>query len=139
MLNYINVKITEITDNKDRELMCPAIYKHFKGNYYATMGVSTCQYWEIAEEYEVDDIKLEYIKARHTETDKIINIWKFGNNYFHDKEIYEDKHLVLYKSLYDDSEIYARELNMFLSKVDQEKYPNIEQEYRFELMSQLIR
>ena len=45
--------------------------------------------------------------------------------------------LVIYKSLYasDDKpigQIYCRPYDMFFSKVDKEKYPNIKQEYRFE-------
>lgn len=32
----------------------------------------------------------------------------------------------------DNNEIWARPANMFFSKVDKEKYPDIEQEYRFE-------
>ncbi len=39
--------------------------------------------------------------------------------------------LVIYKHL-EDGEIWARPINMFTSKVDHEKYPNINQEYRFE-------
>lgn len=34
----------------------------------------------------------------------------------------------------DEADIWIRSKEMFLSKVDKEKYPNVSQEYRFELI-----
>ena len=42
--------------------------------------------------------------------------------------------MVLYCANYNDRKYYVRPYNMFMSKVDKEKYPEIEQEYRFELV-----
>lgn len=60
-----------------------------------------------------------------------------GNTYLYEiighgqhTETRED--LVIYRALYGDGGIFARPSQMFYSKVDRDKYPEIRQEYRFE-------
>lgn len=41
------------------------------------------------------------------------------------------KKKVVYRQLYGNHELFVRDLDMFLSEVDFEKYPNADQKYRF--------
>ena len=49
-----------------------------------------------------------------------------------DSENLED--YVIYRALYGDNEIWIRKADMFLSKVDSKKYPDVKAKYRFELV-----
>lgn len=44
-----------------------------------------------------------------------------------------EEKLVIYKHI-NEEQIYARPLSMFNSLVDKEKYPNVTQKYRFEII-----
>ena len=44
-----------------------------------------------------------------------------------------DEEYVIYRKLYGDCSLWIRPKEMFISPVDREKYPDCEQQYRFQL------
>ena len=61
----------------------------------------------------------------------------FKGDYYLAEDIANDSEtgepFVVYRKLYGDGGLWIRPLDMFLSEVDHEKYPDCEQKYRFEL------
>ncbi len=47
-----------------------------------------------------------------------------------------NKIMVVYKDFKNPSQVWVRPLDMFLSKVDAEKYPEVKQVFRFEKMGE---
>ena len=75
-----------------------------------------------------------------------LNVIKINGIYKHFKGDYyivldigtnteDEKKYVIYRGLYENSPLWIRPLDSFLSEVDQQKYPNIKQKYRFELQN----
>ena len=61
----------------------------------------------------------------------------FKGDYYLVEEIAKDSEtkepVVVYRRLYGEGDLWVRPLEMFLSEVDHEKYPDVKQKYRFEL------
>lgn len=155
---YPDEILNEIEELKNIEkiiphkLVVPGIYKHFEhaedgipNNYmYAVVGISE----PLEEKWLSVNINslgynnneelfknISYFYTNYTE-DSNIELMCFGfdegHNFYHRKEIL-DKKVVIYVSLYDGKQ-YAIPYDMFMSEVDHEKYPDIKQKYRFELV-----
>ena len=60
---------------------------------------------------------------------KVVNIGYDSENY--DENNPDNSRLVVYENI-DTKEVWIRPYDMFNSKVDKEKYPEVKQEYRFE-------
>ena len=100
--------------------------------------------WEDIPEQECDlaDLEKHFVSQQYEHTGRGVVI---GGTYKHFKgnvvkvltvaKYTEDpiRQMVIYQC---DNGVYARPRDMFLSKVDRDKYPDAEQEYRFELIEE---
>ncbi|ENZ03984.1 DUF1653 domain-containing protein [Clostridium thermobutyricum] len=76
----------------------------------------------------IEDLKGKVVKHFKGKLYLVIDIVK------HSETMQE---LVLYKALYGEFGLFVRPKEMFLSEVDKIKYPNCNQKYRFQLISEI--
>ena len=121
-----------------RKLVVPGIYRHFKhtedgipNNYmYAVRGIAeaiefTSNFYKTSKPVTI---------CTETETNEIVHISLKDGKYYVDSRNGKLKgKYVVYDSMYNGS-VWCRHYDMFMSEVDHEKYPDIKQKYRFELV-----
>lgn len=100
-------------------------------DYYTNVKEMYAYMQELEEIFELNNSKERVVKPGE--------IYKhFKGNYYKVLEIAHStetsEKLVIYIKISQNSEgiVYARPYDMFISKVDREKYPDVAQEYRFE-------
>ena len=70
---------------------------------------------------------------------KIHGIYKhFKGDYYLVEELAKDsktlEDVVIYRKLYEDGTCFVRPLTDFIGEVNHDKYPNVKQKYKFELI-----
>lgn len=110
-------------------------WKHFKGNTYQILGYVAvikcyhkhgCGYTKVAE--AMDCSHGDVMRTIELGSNGIF-ICRVGDE---DWESEKTEVHVLYQGLYGDNQIFIRELSDFMGKVDKNKYPEVEQKYKYE-------
>lgn len=105
------------------------IYRHFKNKLY--YGIAHTK--KVSESELVVDNIFTTINATHTEKLITIPVYVLKDGSF---VTTTDEEFAFYTALYGETGCYyLRPIEMFLSKVDKVKYPEVEQEYRLEYIA----
>ena len=112
---------------KPKTVIKGARYKHFKGNKYLVQNFSNPNPFK--GDLPMDIVMhCSFLDVLHTDGYPI-RLLKHNGKLYHDPKITKEN-LVIYSN--KSGVIYARPIKEFLSEVDKVKYPNVEQQYRFE-------
>lgn len=135
MNQYLKNLIWDECNKANHFLHIPGIYRHFKltkdeeDMLYVVSNISIPL--KPANMLELQKEEHQIYMFYHTELKTNTWIFRVKDKYYHPASIEKEK-LVIYTALYGDRQTYVRPLKMFISKVDKEKYPNVNYEYRFQ-------
>ncbi len=107
----------------------PKIGIEFGGKDHSTV-MHSCE--KIEREIKVGDIVKHFKYETITEAERFANKFLYVVRGFAEHTETKEQ-LVIYQALYAPFKWYARPKEMFMSEVDKEKYPNIQQKYRLEV------
>lgn len=103
-------------------------WEHFKDKKYQIIGIAQTL------AVDIDPMESVICSPRHSETMeeyKVINSQQNGLIIPVSTPEEASITFVIYQALYGDFGIYIRPLDMFMSPIDKEKYPDVEGEWRF--------
>ena len=119
------------------QLKYPAIYRHFEGEYYTTMGISKSidedEFQNYLKSNNLELWQVDFLWCIYNQTNQPIPIVKINGEYKHFFK--PKKSLAIYKDLYSDKGPSVMVLDLFLSDIDKCKHPQSKQVEIFKLIS----
>lgn len=85
--------------------------------------------------FHIGDVVQHFKYETLTAKEQLENKYKYVIRGFAEHTESKEK-LVIYQALYHPYKVYAKPMNMFLSEVDRNKYPDIKQEFRLKKVSE---
>lgn len=131
-----------VRDSKGREykIVCEAEHTENGKKYTVYMALYHPYKFFISsdsiDKVDLDDINIGKYDPEDRRFKAFDVVRHFKGNYYmvicDGIDISTGEHVVVYAQLYEPYKIWVRPAEMFYSKVDKNKYPDVEQEYRFE-------